>query len=171
MARSLFDPAKASGAAKENTAESVNQQFSVAQAVNLIKTALETTLPSPMRVIGEVSNFKGSNHWYFSLKDADAVLHCVAWATAARKFGFVPKDGDQVVATGHISHFVPHGRTQLYVSAMQPVGGAHWTWRFAPCAMNCAGLDILKMNARSRFQFFRGESQSSPRRPALPCRM
>lgn len=126
MSRSLFDPAKAVGSAPV-ALPSDSQQLTVTQAVNLIKDTLETKLPAPLRIVGEVSNFRNNNHWYFSLKDADAVLHCVAWATSVRKFraarGFTPKDGDQIVATGHISHFAPQGKTQLYVSDVQPVGG------------------------------------------------
>lgn len=139
MARSLFDPSKAAGG--EQAAPSAgSKQFTVSQAVNLIKETLETVLPSPLHVVGEISNFKSSNHWYFSLKDAEAVLHCVAWATAVRKFGFVPKDGDQILATGHISHFPPQGKTQLYVSAMQPVGAGSLELQFRALCNQLRGL-------------------------------
>lgn len=139
MARSLFDPARAAGAAAvQPPAES--QRLTVSQAVNLIKTTLETKMPSPLRIVGEVSNFKRNNHWYFSLKDAEAVLHCVAWATSVRKFAFTPKDGDQIVATGHISHFGPQGRTQMYVSDVQAVGAGALEMRFRALCEELRGL-------------------------------
>ena len=128
MVRSLFDPAKAAGAAPASAPAA--QRLTVSQAVNLIKSTLETKLPSPLKIVGEVSNFKRNNHWYFSLKDAEAVLHCVAWATTIRKFSYTPKDGDQIVATGHISHFGPQGRTQMYVSDVQAVGAGALELRF-----------------------------------------
>jgi exodeoxyribonuclease VII large subunit len=98
------------------------EHLTVSQVAELIKTTLEQRVPSPLRVIGEVSNLSRPNHWYFTLKDDKAVLNCVAWASAVKKFKFVPAEGDEVVATGHISHYGPQGRTQLYISALKPVG-------------------------------------------------
>ena len=65
-----------------------------------------------------------------ALKDVNAVLHCAAWATSARNFTFQPKDGDEVIATGHLSFYAPQGRTQLYVSALAPVGDGALAIRF-----------------------------------------
>ncbi|MEE8156185.1 MAG: exodeoxyribonuclease VII large subunit [Phycisphaerales bacterium] len=98
------------------------EHLTVGQVAELIKTTLEQRVPSPLRVIGEVSNLSRPNHWYFSLKDDKAVLNCVAWASAVKKFRFVPTEGGEVVATGHISHYGPQGRTQLYVTALRAVG-------------------------------------------------
>jgi exodeoxyribonuclease VII large subunit len=116
------------------------QQLTVSQAAEMIKTVLETRLPSPMRIVGEVSNLKANNHWYFSLKDEASVLSCVAWATAVRGFGFTPKDGDQVVATGHISHYGAQGRTQLYVNELAPVGAGALEMRFRALCEELRGL-------------------------------
>ena len=131
MERLPFDPDRAVGpepadasARREAKARRLQEteHLTVSQAAELIKTTLEQRVPSPLRVIGEVSNLSRPNHWYFSLKDDKAVLNCVAWASAVKKFKFVPAEGDEVVATGHISHYGPQGRTQLYVSALKPVG-------------------------------------------------
>ena len=105
------------------------QHLTVTQVSELIRTTLEG-IPSPLRVVGEVSNLSAQNHWYFSLKDEGAVLNCVAWATAAKKFGFTPGNGDEVVATGHLSHYGPQGRTQLYVSDLKPVGAGALDLKF-----------------------------------------
>ncbi len=126
MSRLPFDPKKAMGAEPITQPE----RLTVSQAVDLIKTTLETRMPSPLRVIGQVSNLSVRNHWYFSLKDEEAVLHCAAWATAVRKFGFTPRDGDEVVATGHISHYGPQGKTQLYVDQLTPVGAGALELKF-----------------------------------------
>lgn len=131
MERLPFDPDRAVGpepadapARREAKARRLQEaeHLTVSQVAELIKTTLEQRVPSPLRVIGEVSNLSRPNHWYFSLKDDKAVLNCVAWASAVKKFRFVPAEGDEVVATGHISHYGPQGRTQLYVSALKPVG-------------------------------------------------
>jgi exodeoxyribonuclease VII large subunit len=158
MARSLFDPSKAAGA--PSIVPPVEARLTVSQAVNLIKTTLETKMASPLKIVGEVSNFKRNNHWYFSLKDAEAVLHCVAWATSVRTFAFTPKDGDQIVATGHVSHFGPQGRTQLYVSDVQGVGAGALEMRFRALCQELRGLGYFDEARKKPLPIF-------PRRVAI----
>src|SRR4029450_492049 len=136
MERLPFDPERAAGA----VAPPVPQQLTVSQATDLIRTTLEQRLPSPLRVVGEVSNLKANNHWYFSLKDEQSVLSCVAWATAARKFAFAPKAGAQVLATGHVSHYGPQGRTRLYVNDLAPAGAGALEMRFRALCEELRGL-------------------------------
>jgi len=151
VARSRFDPNRARGA--EAVATPAGSLFaakvdaaplSVSQASELIKSTLEKTLPGPLNVAGEISNLSVKGHWYFSLKDESAVLSCVAWATAVKKFGFTPKDGDAVVATGHISHYAPQGRTQLYVTALQPAGAGPLERRFRELCEQLRGLGYFE---------------------------
>jgi exodeoxyribonuclease VII large subunit len=125
-------------------------QLTVSQASDLIKNTLEQRLASPLRVVGEVSNLSPRNHWYFSLKDQAAVLQCVAWATTAKKFGFTPKDGDEVVATGHVSHYGPQGRTQLYVSDLQPVGAGALELRFRALCEELRQLGYFEETRKKR---------------------
>lgn len=125
VAKSLFDPAKAVGAKAAEASSSIDARpLTVSQASDLIKHALERHTPGTLKVVGQISNLSTRDHWYFSLKDENAVLGCVAWATTVRKLNFQPRDGDDIVATGHLSHYGPQGKTQLYVSALAPVGGA-----------------------------------------------
>ena len=128
MTRLPFDPDKAAGDSTKT--KPTRDRLTVSQATQLIKSTLEQRLPSTIHVIGEVSNLAHPNHWYFSLKDDKAVLSCVAWASSAKKFGFVPGEGDEVVATGHISHYPPQGRTQLYVTGLKPVGAGALELKF-----------------------------------------
>lgn len=150
MERLPFDPQKVAGpppdpgpALREralfgNLAD--GRALTVSQASELIQRTLEERIPSPLRVVGEVSNLNVRNHWYFSLKDEGAVLSCVAWATSIKKFGFTPRDGQQVMATGHISHFGPQGRTQFYVSALAPVGEGVLEAKFRALCEQLRGL-------------------------------
>ncbi len=112
----------------------------VSQAVALIKSTLEEHVEAPLRVVGEISNLSAQHHWYFSLKDEAAVLSCVAWASSARKFAFRPQVGQEVVATGHISHYGPQGRTQLYVSDLEPLGAGALELRFRALCDELRGL-------------------------------
>jgi exodeoxyribonuclease VII large subunit len=153
MARRSFDPNQAKGDlfTKETPSETPEQgsstkplpgkdRLSVSQVSQLIKNTLELRIPSPLRVVGEVSNLSARNHWYFSLKDDQAVVSCVAWASSAKKFGFTPDDGDEVLATGHISHYAPQGRTQLYVSKLEPIGAGALELAFRKMCDELRGL-------------------------------
>jgi exodeoxyribonuclease VII large subunit len=98
------------------------QPMNVTQVCELIKRIVADRAPSPIRVVGEVSNFSERGHWYLSLKDDASILHCVVWATAAKKCLFTPERGQQVVATGRLDYYGPQGKLQLYVDSLEPVG-------------------------------------------------
>jgi exodeoxyribonuclease VII large subunit len=133
-----FDPDQALGAEPPSKDES--GPLTVSDVAELIKATLEGHTPSPLRVIGQVSNLSSRGHWYFSLKDESAVLGCVAWSSTARGFGFVPEDGAEVIATGHLSHYGPQGRTQLYVRHLEPVGAGALELRFRAMCEELRGL-------------------------------
>ena len=146
-----FDPSKVEVSPEEKAAKPAlrdrqfanlaqSKQLTVSQLAELIKSTLEQRIPSPLRVVGQVSNLRDSGHWYFSLKDESAVVNCVAWSSSAKNFGFRPKDGDEVVATGHVSHFPPQGRTQLYVSKLEPVGAGALELEFRRMCEELRGL-------------------------------
>ena len=126
MALLPFDPDQAKGPDRSDAPD----HMTVSQVADLIRSTLENHMPSPLRVIGQVSNLSHHKHWYFSLKDEQAVVSCVAWVSAARSFGFVPDEGDEVVATGHVTHYGPQGRTQFYVTRLEPVGAGALELKF-----------------------------------------
>jgi exodeoxyribonuclease VII large subunit len=136
VSRLPFDPDRARGAEAASGAGTAGggDALTVSEASTLIRRALDG-VDAPLRVLGQVSNLRAPGHWYFTLKDDDAVLGCVAWASSARSFGFRPEDGDEVIATGRIGYYPPQGRTQLYVSGLAPVGAGALHRRFlALCA-------------------------------------
>jgi exodeoxyribonuclease VII large subunit len=122
-----FDPDRARGPEVRSDAR---DHMTVSEVADLIRSTLENHLPSPLRVIGQVSNLSTRKHWYFSLKDEQAVVSCVAWVSASRTFGFVPDEGAEVVATGHVTHYGPQGRTQFYVTRLEPVGAGTLELKF-----------------------------------------
>jgi exodeoxyribonuclease VII large subunit len=75
-------------------------------------------------VLGEVSNWKraASGHCYFSLKDSGATLTAVMWRNAALAHSWLPRDGDQIIASGYIGVYPERGTYQLYVNRIQPAG-------------------------------------------------
>lgn len=99
--------------------------FTIAQLVGRIKSLLDqdSTL-SDVQAEGEISNFKRatSGHCYFTLKDADASISCVMWRNDASQLPRLPADGEQVLAHGYVSVYVPQGRVQFYVDRLEPAG-------------------------------------------------
>lgn len=89
-----------------------NKIFTVTEISSVIKEMLEGTL-SGVAVEGEVSNYKpaSSGHYYFNIKDADALIAVVLFKGYAR--GLVLKEGDKVVVRGDLSCYIKQGRYQL----------------------------------------------------------
>lgn len=82
-------------------------------------------------VSGEISGVKlaASGHFYFTLKERDAQLRCVAFRSSHRYWKFKPQDGVAVLARGHIDVYEPRGEYQLLVEALEPQG--HGALQFA----------------------------------------
>ncbi|MEX0886566.1 MAG: exodeoxyribonuclease VII large subunit [Phycisphaeraceae bacterium] len=97
-------------------------EMTVSQVAGMIRTALAEHTPQRVRVVGEVSNFTNRQHWYFSLKDEQATLRCVCFASANRRVRTPMQDGLEVVATGRLDYYDRQGHVQLYVDAIEPVG-------------------------------------------------
>ncbi|MGI9012707.1 MAG: exodeoxyribonuclease VII large subunit [Phycisphaerales bacterium] len=115
-----FDPLRATGAPEPERVAA--QPLTVTQLSRMIQSALERHVESPVLVRGEVSNVSVRGHSYFTLKDQEAVLPCVAWASDVKRFTLQLRDGMEVVASGSVSHYPPQGRTQFYVKSIREVG-------------------------------------------------
>lgn len=123
MGRLPFDPSKMAGAKPAAPAHSATgAPISVSQLAVLVERALVDHLPPTINVLGEIGQFRERTHWYFDLKDDGAVVSCVMFASAARKVGFTPRIGQQVVLTGRIEYYGKQGRTQFMAERLQPVG-------------------------------------------------
>lgn len=103
---------------------SAQTPLSVAALTEAIRRQLEDAFDW-VQVRGEISGFKKapSGHAYFRLKDADAVLECVAWKTTVIRWsGLDLEDGTEVIAGGKITVYPPRGQYQLVVSAIRLAG-------------------------------------------------
>lgn len=157
MQRPLFDPSKIAGPAKRAKAASdasvppsqhvetedggqgsisgqtqvasgEDAPLSVSQLSARIDTALKRGFPAAVRVVGELTGFRDRTHWYFDIKDEDAVINCVMFASAARKVrgvsanGGGPQQGTRVLLTGRIDFYAKAGKVTLIVEKMELVG-------------------------------------------------
>lgn len=102
-----------------NTIEAI----SVSDLTKQIKIVLENEF-SQVSVIGELSNFKAhySGHWYFNLKDSDAVISCTMWKGMNNYVFFTPQDGMKVIVKGRLTLYPPRGSYQIEVRSMKPAG-------------------------------------------------
>ena len=163
MSRLPFDPdrlapADTGGPARRERARydglDGTRPLTVTQTVELIKRVLGDRTPSPIRIVGEVSNFNERQHWYFSLKDETNVLSCVMWASAAKKSGFTPGAGQEVVASGRLDFYGPQGRLQLYVDKLEPVGQGLLEQRFRELCDELRGLGYFDEDAKRALPAF-----------------
>ena len=100
-----------------------NLILTVSQLTRQIKITLEEGFQQ-ITVQGEISNFKphASGHWYFNLKDSEAVISCTMWKGINNYVFFTPQDGMKVTVTGRITVYPPRGNYQLDVRSMKPAG-------------------------------------------------
>jgi len=99
------------------------QIITVSDLTKEIKFTLEENF-SRVFVIGEISNFKAhySGHWYFNLKDSDAVINCTMWKGFNNLVYFTPQDGMKVIVNGKITVYPPRGNYQIDVRSIKPAG-------------------------------------------------
>ena len=97
--------------------------LTVAELSNRLKSAVEPAFRD-VWVAGEVGSLRRqpSGHVYFSLKDSEAAVDAVLWASTARKVKFDLRDGTEVVVRGRIEIYAPRGRYQLVVQEVEPRG-------------------------------------------------
>ena len=103
--------------------ENTPQILTVSELTKEIRRTLEESF-AQVSVIGEISNFKShiSGHWYFSLKDADAVINCTMWKGFNQYVFFTPQDGMKIIVNGKLTVYPPRGSYQLDIRSMKPAG-------------------------------------------------
>ncbi|MDF1870954.1 MAG: exodeoxyribonuclease VII large subunit, partial [Phycisphaerales bacterium] len=96
--------------------------LTVTQLASTIESAIKSTFPTKVRVIAEISSVTNRTHFYFTLKDQNATISAVLFASAAKRSRSIPTHGQQVIATGKLDYYAPSGRLSLIVDKLEPVG-------------------------------------------------
>jgi exodeoxyribonuclease VII large subunit len=98
-------------------------EYTVSEIAAALKRSIEDNF-GYVRVRGEVSGARRhtSGHWYFALKDSEAVLDAVCWRLTALRLRVMPEDGMEVVCTGRLSTFPGRSRYQLIVDQIELAG-------------------------------------------------
>jgi len=97
--------------------------LSVSDLTDEIKLMLEEQFDW-VSVRGEVSRPQTSRngHLYFTLKDSGAQLSCVTWNAVRQQLEHIPKHGDEVIVSGSVQVYPPHGRYQLIARSIRAAG-------------------------------------------------
>lgn len=107
--------------------------LSVSEALQRVNEALEGAV-GELWVRGEVSEFKGphaSGHYYFRLKDRDAVLNVKIWrGLAAKAIRCALRNGIEVVALGAFDVWLPRGELSFIVERIEERGPGDLARRF-----------------------------------------
>src|SRR5262245_29009106 len=135
MERIPFDPSKMAGARRPR-----DPVLTVSELAARIDVSLRTGIPEAVRFAGEVSGFRERMHWYFDLKDAAAVVSCVMFASVARRAGFMPKNGQQVVARGRVEFYAKGGKVSIVLDQIEPVGAGALELAFRALVEELRGL-------------------------------
>lgn len=102
------------------------QILSVGQLNEYVKMLMDgNPILSDVLIRGEISNFTNhykTGHFYFSLKDENALVRAVMFRTYAGRVQFMPESGMKVIVHGRVSAFPRDGQYQIYVDEMIPDG-------------------------------------------------
>src|SRR5699024_10606933 len=100
-----------------------DQALSVTQLNRMVGSLLQGSF-SRIRVRGEISNFTraASGHWYFSIKDDQAMVRSVMFRSRTQLASVTPRVGDQVELLASVSLYEARGDYQLLVDALRPAG-------------------------------------------------
>ena len=126
--------------------------LSVSQLSRYLKELLEVndTLQD-IWVQGEISGCKvyPSGHCYFTLKDAEAQLHCVFFKYARlRSAAPELRDGMAVAANGRIALYERDGKLQLYVDSIEPLGEGVLFLRFEQLKARLAAEGLFDIDRK-----------------------
>lgn len=131
------------------------QIFTVTELTQSIKFILESTFEN-ISVEGEISNFKShiSGHWYFNLKDENAVINCTMWKGFNNYVFFKPQDGMKVVVTGRLTVYPPRGSYQIDVRSMKPAGEGELQAAFERLKQKLKAEGLFDEERKRKIPFF-----------------
>ncbi len=134
--------------------------ITVSQLAARIDGALKSGLSGQVRFVGEVTGFRDRTHWYFDLKDAGAVVSCVMFQSAARRAGFTPVNGQQVVVRGLVEFYAKGGKVSVILESIAPVGAGALELAYRALCEELKGLAYFDPQRKAPLPIF-------PRRVAV----
>jgi exodeoxyribonuclease VII large subunit len=101
----------------------------VSELSAIIEGLLDDPLLQDILVRGEITNYTHHTrgHRYFSLSEKGggntaAMIKCVMWRSDAERLSFCPAEGMEIIVSGTVRTYAPHGSYQLQVKGMRKAG-------------------------------------------------
>lgn len=131
--------------------------LTVTQLVRMVRETLEERFDECW-VVGEISNarFANSNHFYFTLKDANSAINAVMFASAKRRLRFRPADGMQVIVRGRVNVYETRGSLQFYAEEMEPRGAGALQVAFEQLKKRLAEEGLFDEGRKRKLPFLPG---------------
>jgi exodeoxyribonuclease VII large subunit len=97
--------------------------LSVGDLTRTLKSIIEEGFPS-VWVSGEISDLSrpSSGHIYLTLKDAESRLRAVIWRSTVQRLRLDLRVGQEIIARGRLSIYLPHGEYKLEIDSVFPKG-------------------------------------------------
>lgn len=135
--------------------DSEPRPVSVTELTESVRDLLESGI-GRVCVQGEISNLRKqpSGHMYFTLKDEGSQVRAVFFRGDTRGLRFQPRDGDQVVANGEITVYVPRGEYQIRVMQLQPQGRGSLQERFEALKRKLQAEGLFESERKRPLPFF-----------------
>ena len=122
----------------------MTEPISVSALSHLLKSHVGDVFGA-VTVRGELSNFTAhrSGHWYFAIKDQNAVINCAMFRGSNARVNFQPRAGDAVVLMGGMDVYAPQGRLSLIVRSMRKDGAGDMARRLEELKRRLAGEGLF----------------------------
>lgn len=122
----------------------MTEPISVSALAHLLKSHVGDVFGA-VTVRGELSNFTAhrSGHWYFAIKDQNAVINCAMFRGSNARVNFQPRAGDAVVLMGGMDVYAPQGRLSLIVRSMRKDGAGDMARRLEELKRRLAGEGLF----------------------------
>ena len=144
--------------------------YQVSDLTSLIKEILESSFIT-LTVEGELSNFRPSStgHWYFTLKDENAMIQGVMFKGRTSGVNFQPSDGQMVKIRGTISVYAKRGTYQIICSSMEKSGEGDILAMLERRKQKLAAMGFFDLDRKKPLPLFPGKVAvvSSPTGAAL----
>jgi exodeoxyribonuclease VII large subunit len=129
--------------------------YSVQEITHLIKATLEEGFPW-VTIQGEISNFRPSStgHWYFSLKDTEAVISAVMFRGRLDGVRFLPADGMLVKATGSVSVYAKRGSYQIICESLLKAGEGDLLLKLEELKRKLAAEGLFDLDRKKKLPLF-----------------
>jgi exodeoxyribonuclease VII large subunit len=150
-------PPRSEGRARRSVERSAEPGLSPESAISIAALTLATReiiegSVEPLWVRGEVVGLKEhrKGHWYFTLKDANAQIRCVMWATDARRVLAAPDEGMTITALGKLTVYAGRGELQLRILRIEASGDGLWRKAFEKVRLKLEAEGLFALERKRR---------------------